>query len=137
MPVAFVHEGKDLLGVAHGDDFVFVGLDKDLDWALKLLEARYSVKNRGRLGRGPGDIREIDMLGRVIKITEEGISWEGDPRHQTLLEEYFGMDGTTKALSRKVYSEDRVQGGPRGDLDGGRNEGAPHARGPAKLHEPG
>ena len=35
--VAFVHETWDLMGVVHGDDFVFVGLDKDLDFVLKAL----------------------------------------------------------------------------------------------------
>ena len=28
----FRHEEKDLLGVVHGDDFVFGGNDEDLKW---------------------------------------------------------------------------------------------------------
>ena len=79
----------------HGDDFVSVGLDEDLGYILGILESNYEVKNRGRLGRGPKDVKEIDMLGRIIKVTEEGVTWEGDPRHQDILEEYFGMDGST------------------------------------------
>ena len=29
-----VHETRDLMGVVNGDDFVFVGLDEDLDFVL-------------------------------------------------------------------------------------------------------
>ena len=56
-PVAFAHEHRDLLGVVHGDDFIWVGLDGDLDWVLALLEGAYEVKSRGRLGEGPKDVR--------------------------------------------------------------------------------
>ena len=111
VPVAFVHEKLDLMGVVHGDDFVFVGLDEDLDWVLSLLRSRYEVKNRGRLGTGPKDVREIDMLGRIIRVTDDGVSWEGDPRHQDLLEEYFGLDVSSKTLSKNGYADDREQGG--------------------------
>ena len=64
----------DLMGVVHGDDFVFVGLDIDLDFVLKLQGSPYEIKNRGRLGRGSKNVQTIDMLGRTIKITKEGIS---------------------------------------------------------------
>ena len=111
VPVAFAHEVRDIMGVVHGDDFVFVGMDKDLDWVLNLLRAQYEVKNRGRLGTGPGDVREIDMLGRIIKLGVDGITWEGDPRHLDLLEKYFGMDESSKVLSKNGYADDREQGG--------------------------
>ena len=44
VPVAFSHSGRDLLGVVHGDDFVWVGVDEDLDWVLKVLEGQYELK---------------------------------------------------------------------------------------------
>ena len=50
-----------------GDDFVWEGRDEDLDWVLNLLEKEYELKNRGRLGFGPKDVRKIDILGRVIE----------------------------------------------------------------------
>ena len=56
-PVAFVHESRDLMGVVHGDDFVFVGLDVDLDYTLGILQANYELKNRGRLGSGDEDTK--------------------------------------------------------------------------------
>ena len=48
--VAFVHETRDMSGVVHGDDFVLEGIDEDLDWVQKLLEDKYELENRGRLG---------------------------------------------------------------------------------------
>ena len=44
-PVAFAHESRDLMGVVHGDDFVFVGLDVDLDYSLGILQANCELKN--------------------------------------------------------------------------------------------
>ena len=83
-------------GAVHGDDFVWEGQDKDLDWVLKVMKDKYELKNRGRLGFGPNDVRKIDILGRTVELTDKGITWQGDPRHQKLLEEYFGMDENTK-----------------------------------------
>jgi hypothetical protein len=86
VPVAFTHPDRDLHGVVHGDDFVWEGREEDLDWILKVLEREYELKNRGRLGFGPKDVRKIDILGRVIELTDQGIKLSGDPRHQQLLE---------------------------------------------------
>jgi hypothetical protein len=106
VPVAFAHKERDMIGVVHGDDFIWEGADDDLDWVLKVMEKEYELKNRGRLGPGPNDVRKIDMLGRIIEYTEEGITWSGDPRHQKLLEDYFGMDGFTKVLGKNGYEDD-------------------------------
>ena len=105
VPVSFVHRKRDMTGVVHGDDFVWEGRDKDLDWVLAVLEKEYGLKNRGRLGFGPNDVRKIDMLGRIIELTDDGISWGGDPRHLKKLEEYFGMDENTNTLSKNGYDE--------------------------------
>lgn len=54
VPVASAHRSRDVLGAVHGDDFVLVGLDPDLDFAHGVLEAAYELKNRGRWGGAPG-----------------------------------------------------------------------------------
>ena len=74
---------------------------------------RYELKNRGRLGRGFKDVQTIDMLGRTIKITKEGISWEGDPRHKDILVKHFGMNESTKVLNTNGHGYDKKQGGSR------------------------
>ncbi len=89
--VAFYHPGRDLCAAVHGDDFVFTGLDEDLDFILKELETHYEIKNRGRLGTGPKDAHEIDVLGRRVRLHEWGISWGADPRPREKVLEHFGL----------------------------------------------
>ena len=84
-PVAFAHESRDLMGVVHGDDFVFVGLDVDLDFSLQILQANYELKKRGRLGSGDEDAKEIDMLGRKLRWYDWGLTWQAGSRHKALL----------------------------------------------------
>ena len=117
VPVVFVHEERGMSGAVHGDDFVWEGQDKDLDWVLKVMQDQYELKNRGRLGFGPNDVRKIDILGRTVELTDKGITWQGDPRHQKLLEEYFGMDENTKVLTKNGYDDEPdTEEQPKGDL---------------------
>ena len=116
VPVAFVHKERDLLGVVHGDDFVWEGRDRDLDWVLRVLKGQYELKDRGRLGPGPNDTKRVEMLGRVIEYGKEGITWSGDPRHLKLLESHFGMNEQTKALGRNGYEEEDKDDDEEGDL---------------------
>jgi hypothetical protein len=106
VPVAFSHAGRDVHGVVHGDDFVWERRDKDLDWISDVLSKEYERKNRGRLGFGPKDVKKIDILGRIVELTEEGIRWSGDPRRQQLMEDHFGMKPEAKVLSKNGYDED-------------------------------
>ena len=51
------------------------------------------------------------MLGRTIQLHEWGISWEGDSRHKKELEEYFGLDKSSKVLVKNGYRDDEAKGG--------------------------
>ena len=79
------------------------GRDEDMVWVLSKV---YELKNRGRLGFGPKDVKKIDILGRIVELTEEGIRWSGDTRHQQLLEDHFGVTPDTKVLSKNGYDDD-------------------------------
>ena len=109
--VAFVHNSRDLMGVVHGDHFVFVGLDVDLDYILEVLQANYELKNRGRLGRGDKDAKVIDMLGRKLRWYDWGLTWQASSRHKTLLMEYFGMKDNVKVLriEEQVLDKDEMK----------------------------
>ena len=48
--VIFRHEAKDLVGVAHGDDFVFGGSDEDLMWVAMALAAKFVIYVKVMLG---------------------------------------------------------------------------------------
>ena len=43
----FRHASRDLVVVVHGDDFVFAGVDADLEWVHRELEAKMLFKKVG------------------------------------------------------------------------------------------
>ena len=51
-------------------------------------------------------MKEIDILGRMVRLHEWGISWTADPRHRQMIIDYFGMKKETKPLSKNGYKED-------------------------------
>ena len=108
-PVAFCHSERDLVGIVHGDDFVFVGVDRDLDFVLRVLKENFELKDRGRLGSGDHDNREVDMLGRKIRWHKWGLTWEGDERHRKMVIDFFGMGENSKRLMKNGYKEDEVK----------------------------
>ena len=91
VPVAVVHEIRDLMGVVHIDDFVLVGLDEDLDFVLKVLESRCVFKNRERLQ----GCREIRHAGPDHQDHRRRGYLEGDPRHKGILVKYLIMNDAT------------------------------------------
>ena len=131
-PVAFTHKTRDLICIVHGDDFMFVGPDEDLDFAWNILNKEYQIKNRGRLGSGRKDVQEIDMLGRTIRYHDWGLTWQGDERHRKMLLEYFGLNGESKALTKNGYKEDETEGGMAEEL--GQAEASPYRMLAARLN---
>jgi len=107
----FYHPTRELWCVVHGDDFVFTGFQEDLDFALGIMEKEYEIKNRGTLGPSEGDVKEIDILGRVLKYTSSGITWQADPRHRKMILEHFGFNGQTKSVTKNGAKDERVEEG--------------------------
>ena len=90
--VIFRHEEKDLLGVVHGDDFVFGGNDEDFKWLAKVLAAKFVIKVRAVQGPEDEDQKDEVLLGRFVKWRSWGIEWEADVKLRKLLLERFGLD---------------------------------------------
>lgn len=109
--VAFVHRTHDLMGVANGDDFVFVGLGEDRDFVFNALRDRDERKHPGRLGRAVGDAKKLDVLGRVVEITYGGGTSEGYPWHKRPVEEYCDRDKSVDVLTNSGHPEDHERGG--------------------------
>jgi hypothetical protein len=84
-PCCFRHSTRDLRCIVHGDDFVFTGDDRDLDWAQHEMSTRFLIKVIGRLGGDSGDLQELRVLNRVLRWESDGIYYEADPRHQEIL----------------------------------------------------
>jgi hypothetical protein len=76
--------------MVHGDDYVSAGSDQSLRWLKMQLEKKFDFKT-SVLGEGPGDQREVKVLNRVLRLTEEGIEYEADPRHAELIVRGMGM----------------------------------------------
>ena len=80
----FYHPERGISLAVHGDDFIFCGADKDLRWIRDLMKSWFEIKVRGIMGPDEGDVKEIIVLGRIVRWTHKGIEYEADPRHRKL-----------------------------------------------------
>ena len=53
-PTVFFHKERQLRCAVHGEDFTFLGFDRDLDFISDQMSKWYEVKVRGRLDGEPG-----------------------------------------------------------------------------------
>lgn len=95
----FYHPARDIACVVHGDDFTFAALDEDLQWIHVLMKSWFDIKLRSILGSGPKDDREVVILGRIVRITPQGMEYEADPKHRRLVLEHFGFDDSSRSLT--------------------------------------
>ena len=58
--------------MVHGDDFVAIGTEDNLKATREVLESKYKIKVEV-LGRKEGQVEELRILNKVVRITEEGI----------------------------------------------------------------
>ena len=98
-PTCFWHETRQISIVVHGDDFVALGRSADLDWYEKEMEKRFESGDRSILGRDKNDSQEARILNRVVRLTEDGVRFEADPRHVELLARALGLQGCSEASS--------------------------------------
>ena len=82
--------------VVYGDDFTVVGTCSDIDWLEKVMEGKYAITKRGRLGSGKTDQKEMILLNRVIRwVDGVGLELEADPRQAERLVAQLGLTGST------------------------------------------
>ena len=97
-PCVYRHAEKQCKFFHHGDDFVILGPRKNNSWVKALLSEHLEVKDRGSLGPGENDLREIDILHRTIvwhlPSSSEGerITYCADPRHAEILRTQCGLN---------------------------------------------
>ena len=119
-PCAFLHEGRDVRVVVHGDDFTVLGYGKDLDWFRGMIQGTFEVKFRGRIGPADEDQKSIRVLNRVIEWTQEGIQLEPDQRHAEIIIRDLGLVQSKPVSTpgvpmhdRQVEADDDEKLGPR------------------------
>lgn len=86
----FTHRERDLITVAHVDDFLLSGEIHDILWFRDRLLETYELKVQ-IAGWDRDDDKELNFLGRVIRTPTTGMELEGDDKHVDLLEEEWGM----------------------------------------------
>ena len=66
--------------IVHGDDFVAAGPREEV-WELsKSLKVSLNIKVQ-MVGMGPSEQREVSVLHRIIRVTQDGWEYEADLRH--------------------------------------------------------
>ena len=73
----------------------------------------YDIKDRGIMGSGGGEIKEVIILGRTLRWTKEGIEYEADAKHRKELMKRGGLDSDSKAAVSPAIREEKedVEGG--------------------------
>ena len=88
--------------VVHGDDFSALGVDEALNWYETELAKHFELKLRGRLGHDKGDVQEMRILNRIVRLDKGGIRYEADPRHAEILIKSLGLEGCKSVISPGV-----------------------------------
>eukprot|EP00973_Karenia_brevis_P051500 7151274-Karenia_brevis.AAC.1 len=73
------------------------------------METWFEIKVRAILGPEERDDKEVTILGRLVRWTNEGIEYEADPKHRKLVMDYFGFDEKTKPIGTNGDREDKVE----------------------------
>ena len=91
-PAMFYHPGKGLRVLVHGDDFISVGKQKDVEWFRGALRGRFEVSTK-IVGLEEGQIREARVLNRIVRVDKDGWYYEADQRHGEMIIKTLNMEG--------------------------------------------
>ncbi|CAE7467666.1 RE2, partial [Symbiodinium natans] len=94
-PNTYYLKEHDLCLSCHGDDFLASGEREALDMLDKIMEENYEVKVLPRIGDPAhgGEVSEGRHLGRLIKWTGSGFTWECDPKFAPQVIEELELKG--------------------------------------------
>ena len=89
----FRHAKRRLVTSVHGDDFTTSGPKMNIDWMKGQMEQRYELTEAARLGPAKTDDKEVKILNRLVRWTEKGLEYEGDPRQVEHVVVDLGLEG--------------------------------------------
>ena len=78
--------------LVHGDEFTFSGTQVESEKIRGLFKKWYDVKDRGIMGSGTRDIKEVVILGRTLEFTEMGLEYTADGKHRDAILEELGPE---------------------------------------------
>ena len=113
-PCIFRHEARNIQVVVHGNDFTALGTDESIDWYTAELQKVFEIKVRGRIGVGT-EMQEIKILNRILRLDEDGLLYEPDPRHVDLLAASMGLKDCSPVKSPGVKPADAEKEAPKGE----------------------
>ena len=79
VPCAYHHARRDLVVVAHVDDFLVSGPLEELARLRAELKGHFDCDGEV-LGDGPDEVSKVSFLGRTISLTPGGLEWRGDSK---------------------------------------------------------
>ena len=71
-PCCFEHKAWKVSVVVHGDDFTALGNADGLSKYEEGMTKTFECKMKGRLGRGKDDLKEMRVLNRIVRFTDDG-----------------------------------------------------------------
>ena len=104
----FYHPKTQGRVVVHGDVFTFAGMESELKRIQAKMHECYGNKVRGVLGNGKRDVHEIEILGRSLTWTEEGLEYEGRDKHRQALLECLGLNEESKAVNSAAVKPEEI-----------------------------
>lgn len=90
-PCCFLRKEDDAACVVHGDELTFEGPPESLKVIDKASKEFWFVKVRPTLGPEPTREKEVSILNRVVRWSEDCLLYEADPRHVEILLKEMGM----------------------------------------------
>ena len=102
---AFYNADRKLRVVVHGDDFTCLGPKAEIIRYEDELASRFEIKRRGHIGESDGCVREIRILNRILRLTDDGLRYEADPRHSEMLVRALDMASASSVLTPGVKED--------------------------------
>ena len=118
----FYHPKTHVCVAVHGDNFTFAATESELR-KVRPWMCEWDVKVRGILDSGTRDVHEIEILGRSLGWTEQGLEYEASDKHRQGIER--GLDDGQQRSSQTRGSRAR------------RGRAVQEIGGDAELHELG
>ena len=71
---------------------------KELKKVRELMKDWYDIKDRGIMGSGKDEIKEVTILGRRLRWMEDCLEYEADPGHRRKVMEMEGLEENSKSV---------------------------------------
>ena len=84
--------------MVHGDDFTCSGKKAELTKLAKRMAEWWEIKMRGIMGSAAGEVKQMTILGRTVRWTEDGIEYEADGKHREELIKEAGLTEDSNAV---------------------------------------